>query len=182
MLTRLLTKQVTIKDLAISKTGFTLVELTVVLVLISIIFFVALPRIPNDIFVNPAQKTSRWLLANVQHLKIASAQDQTDYALSVDIDNGRFWTSAAKTSPGETEPSKDRSLTLSGDNRIIDVELAGNRKLQSGTVMIQFHAKGYSDHAIIHIRDADENDWSYLIPPFLPHLKILTGYQDLEGS
>lgn len=153
-----------------------------VLVLMSIIFFVALPRIPNDILVNPTQKTSRWLLANVLDLKFASAQDHTDYALYVDIDNGRLWTSADKPAQSEPEPSEDRSLILSGDNRIIDVELPGNRKLELGTVAIQFYAKGYSDHAIIHLRDADDNDWSYLIPPFLPQLKIITGYIDLEGS
>jgi prepilin-type N-terminal cleavage/methylation domain-containing protein len=164
-----------------ARVGFTLVELTVVLVLISIVFVVALPRIPNDILVNPTQKTSRWLLANIQHLKAASARDHTDYALYVDIDNGRLWTSAVSASQAEQEPSKESGLTLSGDNRILDVELAGNRKLGVGTVMIQFYAKGYSDHAMIHLRDADENDWSYHIPPFLPQLKIITGYIDLEG-
>lgn len=165
----------------IGNTGFTLVELTVVLVLMSIIFFVALPKIPNDILVNPTQKASRWLLANVQHLKAASAQDHTDYALHVDIDNGRLWTSAATASQSEQESIKERGLALSGDNRILDVELAGNRKIEVGTVMIQFYAKGFSDHAIIHLRDEDDNDWSYHIPPFLPQLKIIAGYLDLEG-
>jgi prepilin-type N-terminal cleavage/methylation domain-containing protein len=164
-----------------AKAGFTLVELTVVLVLISIVFVVALPRIPNDILVNPTKKTSRWLLANIQHLKAASTRDHTDYALYVDIDNGRLWTSAVSAPQAEPEPSKEKGLTLSGDNRILDVELAGSRKMDVGTVMIQFYAKGYSDHAIIHLRDEDENDWSYHIPPFLPQLKIITGYIDLEG-
>ena len=169
------------KDHANRNTGFTLVELTVVLVLVSIVFVFALPRIPNDILVNPTKKASRWLLANIQHLKAASTRDHTDYALYVDIDNGRLWTSAAETSQVEQDSLKERGLTLSGNNRILDVEMAGNRKMEVGTVMIQFYAKGFSDHAIIHVRDEDDNDWSYHIPPFLPQLKIMTGYIDLEG-
>jgi len=163
------------------KAGFTLVELTVVLVLISIVFMVALPRIPNDILENPTKKTSRWLLANIQHVKAASTRDHRDYTLHVDIDNGRLWTSAATVSQAEQEPSREQGLTLSGATRIIDVELAGSRKVEVGTVLIQFYAKGFSDHAIIHLRDEDDNDWSYHIPPFLPQLKIIAGYLDLEG-
>jgi len=177
----LLTKQVTRKDLIFRKTGFTMVELTVVLVLISIIFFVALPRIPNDILIDPTQKVSRWLLANIHYLKVTSTRDHADYALYVDIDNGRLWTSAVTATQDEQEPSKEKGLKLSDTNRIIDVELAGNRKFEVGTVMIQFYAKGFSDHAMIHLRDEDDNDWSYHIPPFLPRLKIIAGYQDLEG-
>ncbi len=167
--------------MAYRKAGFTLVELTVVLVLISIIFFVALPRIPNDILTDPTKKTSRWLLANIQHLKATSTRYHADYALYVDIDNGRLWTSAVTANQDEQEPSNERGLKLSGHNRIIDVELAGNRKIEVGTVMIQFYAKGFSDHAIIHLRDEDDNDWSYHIPPFLPQIKIIAGYRDLEG-
>ena len=163
------------------KTGFTLVELTVVLVLMSIFFFVALPRIQNDIFVNQTKKTSRWLLANIRHLKYASTQKHSDYALYVDIDNGRLWTALVAASQGEQEPLREKGLTLTDDSQILDVQLAGNRKISTGTVMIQFYAKGFSDHAIIHLRDEDDNDWSYHIPPFLPRLKIIAGYEDLEG-
>ena len=73
--------------------GFTLVELTVVIALISIFFFVALPRIQNDIFINQNKKMSRWLLTSVRYLKGASARDHANYALHVDIENGKFWTS-----------------------------------------------------------------------------------------
>ncbi len=163
------------------KAGFTLVELTVVLVLINIIFFVALPRIPNDILYNQTKKTSRWLLANVQYLKAASARDHTDYALYVDIDNGRFWTSSLALPQVGQELSKQKGLTLSDENRIMDVQLGGNRNIEVGTVMIQFYAKGFSDRAVIHLMDEDDNEWTYHIPPFLPQLKITAGYMNLEG-
>ena len=162
------------------KAGFTLVELTVVLVLISIIFFAALPKIPNDILINPTKKTSRWLLTNIQGLKAASTREHTDYTLYVDIDNGRLWTSLNSANQDVQVPANDRGLTLSGDNQIIDVQLAGNRKIEEGTAMVQFYAKGFSDHAIIHLRDEDNSDWSYHIPPFLQQMKIIAGYKDLE--
>ncbi len=176
-----LTKHLTGNKRTYRKAGFSLVELTVVLVLVSIIFVVALPRIPNDIVTDPTKKTSRWLLANVQHLKAASTREHADYTLYVDIDNDRMWASASTVSPDKQELLKEKGLTLAGDSHIVDVELGGNRKIEVGTVMIQFYAKGFSDHAMIHLRDNDNNDWSYHIPPFLPQIKIIAGYHGLEG-
>ena len=161
--------------------GFTLVELIVVMALISLMFFMILPRVNNDIFIDQTKKTSRWLLTSVRYLKEASTRDQTSYALHVDIDNGRLWTSHVSASEEMLEKYKDLSLILGEGSRILDVELAGERKITSGTVLIQFHAKGYSDHAMIHMTDGDDNELSYKIPPFLPRLKIYEGYVDLEG-
>jgi len=165
----------------VSKKGFTLIELTVVMALISIMFFVALPRIKNDIFVNQTKKTSRWLLTSVRYLKETSIRNQMDHTLHVDLQAGKFWMSNTLMAEDVLEKSETGGLTLSGGLRILDVELAGNRKMTDGVVQIQFYAKGYSDNAMIHVVNEDDTELSYHIAPFLPHLKIVEGYIDLEG-
>jgi prepilin-type N-terminal cleavage/methylation domain-containing protein len=160
--------------------GFTLIELTVVITLISIIFFVTLPRIKNDIFVDQTKKTSRWLLTSVRYLKEASIRDQVDHALNVDMEDGKIWVSHASMAEEKLEKSETGGLTLSDGIRVLDVEFAGNRKMTNGVVQIQFYAKGYSDNAMIHVVNEDDRELSYHITPFLPRMKIIEGYVGLE--
>lgn len=160
--------------------GFTLIELTVVMALIGIMFFVTLPRIKNDIFVDQTKKTSRWLLTSVRYLKEASIRDQADHTLHVDMDNGKLWVSHALKTGEMIEKAETGGLTLADGIRILDVAFAGARKVTSGVAQIQFHAEGYSDSAMIHMVNENDRELSYQIPPFLPQLKIIEDYVDLE--
>lgn len=160
--------------------GFTLIELTVVIALISIVFFVTLPRIGNDIFVDQTKKTSRWLLASIRYLKEASIRDQKDHTLHVDMDNGKFWISQASMTGETLEKPNIGGLTLTDGARILDVAFAGHRKMTTGVAQIQFFAKAYSDNAMIHVVNENDRELSYHIPPFLPHMKIIEGYVELE--
>lgn len=162
--------------------GFTLIELTVVMALISIMFFVSLPRIKNDIFVDQTKKTSRWLLTSVRYLKEASIRDQRDHTLHVDMDNGKLWVTHALMSEEMLEKPDTGGLMLADGIRILDVAFAGHRKMTTGIARIQFYAKGYSDNAMIHIVNENDRELSYHIPPFLPHMKIIENYVDLEGA
>lgn len=148
--------------------------------MISIMFVVALPRIKNDIIVDQTKKTSRWLLTSVRYLKESSIHDQLDYSLHVDMENGKLWISHELMPENTLEKSETNGLTLSGGVRVMDVELAGNRKMTDGKTVIQFYAKGYSDNAMIHVVNEDDTELSYHIAPFLPRLKIVEGYVGLD--
>jgi len=163
-----------------SHMGFTLIELTVVIALISIVFFVTLPRIKNDIFVDQTKKTSRWLLASVRYLKESSIRDQKDHTLHVDMENGKFWISQALMTEEMSEKPDTNGLTLADGMRILDVVFTGHRKITIGVAQIQFYAKGYSDNAMIHVVNENDREFSYHIPPFLPRMKIIEGYVELE--
>ena len=94
--------------------GFTLIELTVVMALIGIMFFIALPRVKNDIFIDQTKKMSRWLLTTVRYLKETSIRDQVDQMLHVDMQNGKFWVTHALMEDELLEKSKTDALTLPG--------------------------------------------------------------------
>ncbi len=160
--------------------GFTLIELTVVMALISIMFFVALPRINNDLFVDQTKKTSRYLLTSVRYLKEASIGDQIDHTLHVDMDNGKFWVTSASMTEEMLAKPETGGLNLADNFRILDVSFAGNRSISDGVAQIQFYAKGYSDNAMIHVLNEDDTVLSYHISPFLPRLKIIEEYVGLE--
>lgn len=162
--------------------GFTLIELTVVMALVSVMFFVALPKIKNDIFVDQSKKTSRWLLTSVRYLKEASIGKQMDHTLHVDMETGKLWISHVSMPEETIEKAEMGGLTLSGGVRVIDVEFEGDRKITDGQVEIRFYAKGYSDNVMIHVANEDDRELSYHIAPFLPRMKIYEDYVDLDGA
>lgn len=158
--------------------AFTLIELIVVISLISILLAFAIPRLDNSFFSNNKRKLSSWILLNVKSLKEKAVREQTKNILVVDIDNNQMWVSGESVS-GESvsgDTPKGNEYKLPDGFRLMDVEFLNDEKITSGIAEIHFYGRGYSDKALIHIEDRDENRFSYLIEPFLLHVKIKDQY------
>lgn len=166
-----------------SNNGFTLIELTVVLAIISIVFVFSIPRLHTDILTDQTQKTSRWIMANVRALKERSLREKKDYVLTIDTDGQTFRTSQRRSETVEgaqdiTERKQEgASYELPEDLRILDVEFPGGNQVTTGSAEIIFYAKGYSDSAFIHLEDeADDRRLSFRIQPFLLNARYYERY------
>jgi len=165
--------------------AFTLIELIVVIALISIMLAFAIPRLDNSFFSNNKRKLSSWILLNVKSLKEKAVREQTKNILAVDIDNNQMWIfsepESAESAQSENAPvaaPEKNEYKLPDGYRLMDVEFLNDEKITSGTAEIHFYPQGYSDKALIHIEDRDENRYSYLIEAFLLHVKIEAQYVD----
>ncbi len=155
--------------------GFTLIEIAVVILLISIMLLVALPRLPDSPLTDQTRKTKRWMILKAQDLKESAVRDQKTYTLHVGLESKRLWVTRADMSEEDREKAEKKAYKLGEDLKVIDVEYPGERKVESGQADISFFAKGYSDRAIIHMADADTR-FSFQIEPFLSNVKMRDGY------
>jgi general secretion pathway protein H len=156
--------------------GFTLIELIVVMALISILLFFAIPRLDINIFSNDNRNVSTWILFTVKSLKEKAQQESARYILYVDMDNDLMW-SGLETKPEDQEAaSKENQYKLPEGMQVLDVEFPGMERKSSGIAEIYFYPKGYSDKAVIHIQDNDHNRNSFVIEPFLSEVKIYERY------
>lgn len=153
--------------------GFTLIELIVVILLISILMVFAAPRLDVSLFSDNERKLSSWILVTVKALKENAFKTQTINTLHVDLDGNRMWTSIGQVTD---ETPRENEYVLPAGYRLMDVWFPDEDKLTRGTAAIRFYAKGYSDKALIHVEDDDDNRFSFLIEPFLPHVKISDTY------
>jgi prepilin-type N-terminal cleavage/methylation domain-containing protein len=161
--------------------GFTLIEIVTVLALISITLLIAVPRIPNTLFIDETKKTSRWIIAKVHVFKDRATREQKRYALHIDMNSKRMWITHEGMSDEERLAAEQKGFKLPPNLRIRDVEFPDNKIVSSGETEISFYPKGYSDQAVIHLENKEEKI-SFRIEPFLSTVKIFEEHVSLQEA
>jgi prepilin-type N-terminal cleavage/methylation domain-containing protein len=162
--------------------GFTLIELVVVVALISIMLFLAIPRFQSDFFTDSTKKVSRWIMYKVPALKENAFRKQKKYVLHVGIDSEKLWITHEGMSDEELQDAEMDGYKLPDDIKLQDVEFPDEQVISAGRADIYFYEKGYSDKAIIHMVHDDAHRLSFLIEPFLPQVHLYNKYIGLEDS
>ncbi len=159
--------------------GFTLIELIVVVALLGLMLFFSLPRLQNNPFLDDTKKSSRWLIGKIQNLKESAIRDQKKYALHFDLDSGRVWETNESMTPEDIEKALFDSYALPEPLRIIDIEYPTRGKVRSGQVKIVFNKTGYTNKAMVHMQN-DDAYLSFLIEPFLSDVQFFEKYASFE--
>ena len=159
--------------------GFTLIELIVVVALMGLMLFFSLPRLQNNPFLNDTKKSSRWLISKIRTLKESAIRDQKTYTLHFDLDSGRVWETHQAMSMEDIESAVMDSYVLPDDLQIIDVEYPSQGKINSGQAEINFYKAGYTNKALVHMQDGDIY-LSFLIEPFLSDVQLFEKYASFE--
>lgn len=165
----------------VCRSGFTLIELTLVVFLLGVTMTLAIPRIHQSLFSDQASDEIRWLTNAVRALKAKSIEDRMDYTLHIDIDNNNYWISNATMTEEERQAAMARGYQASDDIRILDVDFPKSGKTFHGTADILFYQNGYSEKVLLHIEEDLTHQKTLLIEPFLKRTYIYDGYVGFEG-
>ena len=152
--------------------GFTLIELMVVMLLITIMLGVTIPKLDTSLLQDPRKKTTRWLTNTVSELRAAATEKQKSQILVVNVDNNRLWTMDAEMDEEAQTAAAQKAFALPGGMRIMEVQFSGKKRVGSGNALITFYPGGYSDQAAINIED-DSERFAYKIEPLLPRIKVV---------
>ena len=160
--------------------GYTLIELVVVISLIGLLLFIAVPRLHDTVLSDDTQDVARWIAANVQALKHKTIQNHRGYTLHIDLDSRKMWITDASMSPDEFQAASRNAFLLPNGMKIPDVVFPDEEVIVAGTADIRFYEKGYSDMAMIHV-DGGGQQQSFLVEPFLPNVKIFAKHVGFEN-
>ncbi len=160
--------------------GYTLIEIVVVMSLISLLFFFAIPRFQGAVLTDSTKTLSRWIMGKVFFLKERAVRDQKRYVLNVGVDSNRLWVSDESMSEDELQNAELGGYQLPVDVRILDVEFPDDEIISVGRAGIYFYKKGYSDKALIHIENDDNKQLTFLIEPFLSRVRFYETYVDFK--
>ena len=151
--------------------AFTLIEIMVVMLLISIILGVAVPRFDNGAFQDSQKTITRKIINIVSTLRAKSIAEQKTYALVIDVSNDRYWVVDESMDEIAMAQATEKALKLPDDIHFVDIQFPDQGQLRSGMVEIQFHPAGYADQALIHLQSDRDQRFTFQIEPLLPKMK-----------
>lgn len=158
--------------------AFTLVEIVVVMVLISLFMVVSVPLFSN-IGTSSLGTSARRLSGTIKYLFNESALSGLEYRLLYDLDQGVYRAQLLEAS-GELVDAADqgREAALKGDVRFMDLQLPGRGKFSAGQVTTRIHPSGWVDETIIHLEDGAGEMLTLRVSPLTGTTEVFDGYRE----
>ncbi len=157
--------------------GFTLIELAVVIAILGVMIALVAPRFA-DIGNANLKRSARHLTGMIRFLREESQAKKTAYRLRFDVQAGHYWAEAlALTTEDTVEFRRSTSViggegSLSGNTTFRDIAVAGH----PDDPYILFTRDGWVEHALIHLRDAEERDFTLIVNSLTGNTELREGY------
>ena len=161
--------------------GFTLIELTIVIIIAGLMLSITVPVVRDTLLHDNLKTVSRKLVATITWLRNKSVSEYKDHILMFKIDKpGRYWHESSDMSESELLSVREGAKTLPDDVRILDIDYYGAEKKVEGETGIRFSKKGYVGYTLIHLTDKTDRKFTLVIEPFLGKVKIMEDYLNFE--
>lgn len=164
--------------------GFTLIELSMVLFLVGLLFFTAMPRLGNFLFQTDLKTAARSLKATVLYLRSKSIATHKNTILFFDLDKRIFWGDYAseergfEAAPGTSPLIKPRRLPEG--IRFLDGYNINSSTKEFGRLASVFNPKGVFEETVIHLADSRNRVLTVVINAYTCRLNLYDDYVDVE--
>lgn len=161
----------------ITITGFTLIEITLVILIMGILLALSIPRL-GSLTGHNLKVSCRRLSATAKHLFHRSTVKRTIYRLNYDLKRNEYWITYRDETlefVGDSSPLS-RRVRLPKDVYFEDITIVGRGKFFEGEVQTHFFPKGWVDETLVHLKDARGRQASIHILPLSARTKIYDKY------
>jgi len=166
----------------IANKGFTFIELTVVIFLIGLTLFLAVPKFRYAFLTDKLKTTVRRMVGTIAALKSEAIREQKVYMLHFNFESNRYWIETDGMTAEERALAGEKAFEIPDGVRIVDIWRREKGKKRIGEATIRFDKNGYVEHSVIHVSAEDGRQFSLLLSPFLTKVKVLKGYVEFEAS
>ncbi|MFH0976663.1 MAG: type II secretion system protein [Spirochaetota bacterium] len=179
------------KKILAASHGFTLIELLIVVLILSTISLVVVPRISNIL---NSKRSGFLILTNMiaKTFDDSFANDRLNFVLvhlhepmSINENQEKLFSRTngisvvVRNENGFFEDNKNKLLqykNFSDSFKIEEVLLSTGEKVTTGNILIPFYPEGQSDNVILHILVNNEENWSLRIYKMRKEPGIFPGY------
>jgi len=146
-----------------SPSGFTILEIIIVLFLLVGLLGIILPRISLD---ENLSSVGRRMVGTVRSLQSLAMSSQKTVRLYIDMDRGSYWPMILDGNQEKPpiDPTWATPLNLPATIRVSDILLSQGKK-ESGRVDLSFYPTGRIDPMTMHMMDAKNNILAIAIEP-----------------
>jgi general secretion pathway protein H len=163
--------------------GFTLMELVVVMVLLSLMTAFAVPKIRTSLFSDQLKSTARRVIGLVNATGQEARSEHRPYLLIFDSTSREFRVRTEKSVTGkqaEKETPVIRPVSVPEGVRVLDFTSVHGGTKNSGELFLRFSKKGYVDKTLIHFSDGSGRELTLSLSPFLGVSRLYDSYRTLE--
>jgi Tfp pilus assembly protein FimT len=162
-----------------SNSGFTFLELALVLVLLGLALFLAVPPLQEVSSGGKLEKAARKLAAVIRHARGLAAATGTPHLLTLDVKKGLYWIGpeiSRKEPVGDDQMDILEQHALPSSIKFKDVETAGQGLVMEGAASIHFWANGLVETSTIHLRDDRNRDVTLIPNPLTGSVEVVKKY------
>jgi prepilin-type N-terminal cleavage/methylation domain-containing protein len=168
----------------VGSSGFTLLELSVVLLILGIALSFLAPRLRDPEGMALASSTAR-LATAARYLYDEAAYRRVPMRLNLDLDHQTYFVTELGSDPDKIEfvPTRSplaRPVALPDSVAFRDVVLPAVGVVTEGTVFAQFSPEGWADPLVVHLRSRSGRETTMAIEPLTGRTRIADAYVTVD--
>ncbi len=159
--------------------GFTLIEIAVVMAIIGMVLLLVIPRLPSSDQEN-LKISARTLASTLRYIQERAATSRTVYylVLAPGTDSVKFFEIGGDGNTREpSDPLLQKSPMKEGVT-IADVRIPRSGKVIDGQIRIDIGVGGVRDFVTIHLRSTEGTFWTVMAFPSGGKVKAFEGYHE----
>lgn len=160
-------------------TGFTLIEIAIVMAIIGMVMLLVMPRLPSSDQEN-LKVSARTLASTLRYMQERAATSRINYVLSLTpgSDNAKVYeTSLIESNKDPADPLLQKAPLKEGI-QVADVVIPRMGKISEGQVRLDVGMGGLRDFVSIHLRSPNGDFWTVMAFPSGGKVKVYEGYQE----
>ncbi|MDU0458254.1 MAG: prepilin-type N-terminal cleavage/methylation domain-containing protein [Geobacteraceae bacterium] len=162
-----------------SRSGFTLIEIVVVMVIIGMVMMLVIPRLPSSDSEN-LKISARTMAASLRYLQERAATTGAGYYLTFEPGSDVlkvFEVAADGSGRAPSDPLLQKPLLREGI-LVADVVVPRLGKVVEGQLRLDVGMTGLRDFVTIHLRSPEGKFWTVMAFPAGGKVKFYEGYQE----
>lgn len=161
-----------------SEEGFSFIELSVVLLIIVLFAFFAVPRFAAIVSSNDLEKNAARFCTYLEHIRDEAVFERKILLLKCEIGKGicSVFTSAEE----EKSSVLMRPFSFPENIGVADIDIRGKNKMYDGEAEIYFYSGGRADEALFHLHDDKGRALTLEIGFLSRKVKIHEGYAEFD--
>ena len=160
--------------------GYTLIELTLVIMLVGLMMGLSVPNIRSLLIADNLKSSTLRIIGLIIELRSDAVRENRVYFLHMNMGSNLIWVGFEGMSQEESELARKNAFQLSQDVNIVDVWRMDKGKAVDGEAIVRISRKGYLEYSIIHLEDDDGREFSIVLQPFLGNIKSYDRYVENE--
>lgn len=160
-----------------NRAGFTLIELSVIIVILGVMLTLIIPRL-GELGEANLKRSARHLTGMIRFLRDESQARKAVYRLRFDIQAGQYWAEVMTQANEKTmefrrlQSEMGSEGSLSGNTTFRDVKVSSH----PDDPYISFTPDGWVENALIHLKDSNDRPFTLIVKPLTGDTELREGY------